>query len=114
MWFQKLRRMAKLWGDRNYELAEMLGVDNSTVGRWMAGRNEPPVSVAIKLAEHYGLTVEQLFKDGENLPNEVVRKIPQDGLDEVPADSAKKVVNRIKQGIHRGQSQGRPRKNERA
>ena len=43
------------------EVADAMGVDRSTVGRWEKGEKVPDYDEAKKLAELYGLTVDNIF-----------------------------------------------------
>lgn len=43
------------------EVAEAMGVDRSTVGRWEKGEKVPDYDEAKKLAEIYGLSVDNIF-----------------------------------------------------
>lgn len=46
----------------NYRLAKDLDVSATTVGYWLAGKNKPELSSAIRVAEYFGVTVESLMK----------------------------------------------------
>lgn len=50
------------------KLAEIVGLDQSTVSDYEAGRSEPIISVAMKLAKMFNMTVEELYigRDGED------------------------------------------------
>lgn len=43
------------------ELAELVGIDQSTISDYEAGRSEPIISVAMKLAKMFNMTVEELY-----------------------------------------------------
>ena len=43
------------------KLAEIVGLDQSTVSDYEAGRSEPIISVAMKLAKMFNMTVEELY-----------------------------------------------------
>lgn len=43
------------------ELAEMLGIDQSTVSLWETGATQPRVKLLPRLAEIYGCTVDELL-----------------------------------------------------
>lgn len=43
-----------------YEVAKKIGVADRTLARWEEGENSPPLNEAVKLAEIYGVTLEQL------------------------------------------------------
>ena len=44
------------------DLAEIIGVGQPTVGNWEAGRREPKLNMLIHIADHFGVTLDQLVK----------------------------------------------------
>ncbi len=55
--------MAKLRtgkGETQGQLADILGVSNRTVSKWECGDGEPDMATLIKIAEHYGVTLDKL------------------------------------------------------
>jgi transcriptional regulator with XRE-family HTH domain len=65
--------------ENNTVLAAAIGVKDPTVGRWINGATEPKLSHVIKLADHYGLTLDQLFRDSVDLPETIEVRIPSAG-----------------------------------
>lgn len=49
------------------EIARLLGVAVPTYSGWERGRSEPPISCLIKLAEYFGITVDQLLRQPRTL-----------------------------------------------
>lgn len=49
-----------------YRFAQILGVNNQSVLNWQHGDNVPHTKTRIKIAEHFGLTLEEM--DGDKLP----------------------------------------------
>lgn len=47
-------------GESNYKLAKALGVHASSVANWREGKTKPMAVYLEKLADHYGVTIEQL------------------------------------------------------
>ena len=47
-------------GETQGQLAELLGVSNRTVSKWENAEGEPDVGTLIKIAEHYGVTLDEL------------------------------------------------------
>ena len=43
------------------EIAEIIGVSQPTMSSWEAGRADPSLENLVKLAEHYGVTVDYLL-----------------------------------------------------
>ena len=58
-----LSAMMKAKGESNYALAKALDISNSTVANWLGGENKPIRVYQKKLAEHYGITVDELLKE---------------------------------------------------
>lgn len=47
-------------GETQGQLAELLGVSNRTVSKWENSEGEPDVGTLMKIAEHYGVTLDEL------------------------------------------------------
>lgn len=47
-------------GETQGQLAEVLGVSNRTVSKWENAEGEPDVAAMMKIAEHYGVTLDEL------------------------------------------------------
>lgn len=47
-------------GETQGQLAELLGVSNRTVSKWENAEGEPDVAAMMKIAEHYGVTLDEL------------------------------------------------------
>lgn len=57
--------LARLIGRRpQSELAEALGVTQSSVSRWLSGDALPSVDRLAELARHLGVTVDELLHEG--------------------------------------------------
>lgn len=50
-------------GETNYRLAKELGVKPTSVQNWRTGKFKPLRVYLEKIAEHYGVTVEELTKE---------------------------------------------------
>ena len=60
---ENLCKLQEQQGESNYRLAKTLGVSQTTIANWRSGKSRPlPVYVHL-LAEHYGISEEQL-KEG--------------------------------------------------
>ena len=44
-------------------LAEQLGVNPSTVSKWCTNTSQPPLETLIQIAQHLGVTIQQLLRD---------------------------------------------------
>ncbi len=47
-------------GETQGQLAQLLGVSNRTVSKWENAEGEPDVAAMMKIAEHYGVTLDEL------------------------------------------------------
>lgn len=47
-------------GETQGQLAEVLGVSNRTVSKWECGEGEPDAAAMMKIAAHYGVTLDEL------------------------------------------------------
>ena len=78
------KRLAELRGARDFtqrELAEKLGVGQSLVSHFEAGRRSFDSLLVVELAQILGITtdellgVKQIKKDGQQLPRQLVRRL---------------------------------------
>ncbi len=44
-------------------LAEQLGVNPSTVSKWCTNTSQPPLKTLIQIAQHLGVTIQDLLRD---------------------------------------------------
>lgn len=47
-------------GETQGQLAQLLGVSNRTISKWENAEGEPDVAAMMKIAEHYGVTLDEL------------------------------------------------------
>ena len=47
-------------GETQGQLADLLGVSNRTVSKWENAEGEPDLAAMMKIAEHYGVTLDEL------------------------------------------------------
>lgn len=60
------KRLKKLRGDRNREkVAEDLGISSSALGMYESNNRIPRDAIKKKIADYYGVTVQQIFFDQE-------------------------------------------------
>ena len=57
----RLEEIRKERGIKQEELAQAMGVSRQTIGSLENGRYNPSITLAIKLARHFGMTVEDIF-----------------------------------------------------
>lgn len=57
---QNLKYLRERKGINQDELAEVFEVGRSTVGNWEAGRREPDLNIIIRLAEYFGVTLDEM------------------------------------------------------
>lgn len=73
---QSLMKDAK---ESSYDLARMLGISHSAAYYYMSGKTEPNIEKLVKIADHYGVTVDYLIDHQSNasLPLGVLSKDQQ-------------------------------------
>lgn len=59
----KLKTIRESKGINQKELAKILGVTESAVSHWEAGRYAPTTDKLLKIARFYGVTVDELIGD---------------------------------------------------
>ncbi len=74
-------------GETQSQLAEVLGVSNRTVSKWECGDGEPDVSMLMKLAEHYEISLDELC----GIITE--RKRTENSVEDVVAETFRKMYN---------------------
>ncbi|WP_432649733.1 helix-turn-helix transcriptional regulator [Huintestinicola sp.] len=57
----RLEEIRKERGIKQEELAQAMGVSRQTIGSLENGRYNPSITLAIKLARYFGMTVEDIF-----------------------------------------------------
>lgn len=60
----RLKRLRKMNGETQKELAENLGRHYRTVQNWELGLAVPDIFTMIELAEYYGMGIEELINGG--------------------------------------------------
>lgn len=58
---QNLKSLRKQRFINQNDLAEVLGVKQSTVGNWEVGKREPELSALVRIAEYFGVTLDELI-----------------------------------------------------
>lgn len=59
----RLREIRKRCGITQMQLAEIIGVDQSTISQWETGHALPSLKIAVKLANALGCKVDDLIKE---------------------------------------------------
>ena len=57
---ENIRRLLDLTGATHQQLADIAGVDRSSISHWKSGRADPRRSNLQRIADHYGISVENL------------------------------------------------------
>ena len=57
----RLEELRKARGLRQEELAEVLEVSRQTIGSLENGRYNPSILLAFKIAQYFGMTIEEIF-----------------------------------------------------
>ena len=74
-----IRRLREERGWTQLEVAYRLGVTPVTIYNWERGRTEPRVSQFRQLARLFGVSMDDITLDGEDLPSEAAAPLPRDG-----------------------------------
>lgn len=61
MFPDNLARLQAEHGESNYRLAKTLGIHQTTIANWRSGERRPHPKHLAALAEHYGVTVDDLL-----------------------------------------------------
>lgn len=61
-------------GKTGADLSRALGLSNSVYSQWNTGKTRPRKSKLIAIADYLGVSVADLMPDGENLPQENIKK----------------------------------------
>lgn len=56
----RLRQLRKSYGQKQKQLADLLGVSQMQISRYESGKQEPDIKALIKLANYYGVTIDYL------------------------------------------------------
>lgn len=70
----RLKELRENMGLSQYTFAEQIGIAQSTVGGWEAGKREPNFSTILKIADFFGVTVDYLLGRDKANKKEAPRK----------------------------------------
>ena len=62
---EKILHLRTQLGLSQLELAEKLGVSRQSVSKWETGQSVPDLEKLIKLADLFGISVDELVREGE-------------------------------------------------
>ena len=62
---ENINRIQAERGDSNYRLAKEIGVSQTTIANWKAGRVKPLPVYIEKAAQYFGVSTDELTKGGE-------------------------------------------------
>lgn len=65
MFVENLVRLQEKKGETNYRLAKAIGVHQTSIANWKAGITKPHPKHITALADHFGVTVDELLKEGD-------------------------------------------------
>lgn len=77
-----LSRLREQRGLTQQEVAEELGVSRQAVSQWEAGKTFPSMEKQLALSRLYGVSLEELYRDGAAQDKEVEAAIPSAGNEE--------------------------------
>ncbi len=64
-WNEKLRRLRLARGWKQIEAARRLGLRPNRYNQYENGRRRPPVDIAVRITDLYGVTLNELFHAAE-------------------------------------------------
>ncbi len=79
----KIAELRKSRGMKQDELAEMLGVTPQAVSKWENGASMPDIALLPKIAEIFGVTIDDLFRDAPKPDVQVVPPEKRKSFDEM-------------------------------
>lgn len=59
---QNLKYLREQKGLNQRDLAKLLGVSNGAIGMWETGEREPNIEMIVRLAEYFGVTLDDLIR----------------------------------------------------
>lgn len=91
-------------GETQGQLAEVLGVSNRTISKWENAEGEPDVAAMMKIAEHYGATLDELC--GFNAKNENKTALTPDEAALRAFSESFDVLKRLRTDMSTGENDG--------
>ena len=64
----RIKLLREEFGISQQQLATLLDTTQQTIARWETGQTEPPLETLVKLADHWGVTVDELVRDRRSRP----------------------------------------------
>lgn len=84
LWHYKLLDLMKAMDENQSDVARVAGVAPSAVSKWLDHGGNPKVVVMIRLADHYRVSLDQLFRPEMSLPAELTRTVAVRPVDRSP------------------------------
>lgn len=65
MIYDNVKRLCRENGTSIFQAERACGIGNGVIGKWKQETQNPSVETLKKLAEHFGVTLDELVKDSE-------------------------------------------------
>ncbi len=65
---ENLKRLRKQNGIKQKELGEYIGYGCTAIANYESGRNKPDLDIALKIAQYFHVTLDELVREGESQP----------------------------------------------
>ncbi len=65
MIYDNVKRLCRENGTSIFQVERACGIGNGVIGKWKQETQNPSVETLKKLAEHFGVTLDELVKDSE-------------------------------------------------
>ena len=64
---EKIKHLRILSFQKQGDIAKLFDVANNTISQWETGKNEPNAKTLLLLAKHFGVTIQSLMDDEQDL-----------------------------------------------
>jgi len=79
---------------KQYELAEILGVSESAVGKWVLGKASPRMGTIQAIADHFGLNSSDILGENSNFSVSREKRFLMDKIKKADGKHTKAIKNR--------------------
>ena len=63
--YKRYEALLEKTGETSYQVSKATGIGENTLSQWKSGRSNPKVDKLMKLAEHFGVSIEYFLEDTE-------------------------------------------------
>ena len=85
-------------GETQEQVAESIGISYVSLSRYETGQRIPKLNIVKKLANYYGVSLDELLGDStdvkvEIIPRTIEARIVSFGMDQLPQDERDRIIN---------------------